>query len=63
MSDSDSLGLRYFVVTANIKALKKALTADQMAVYKEAIRELKDEFKKNHPELSADDLEFLDARL
>ena len=63
MNTSDELTMHFWAMKASIKALKQALTPEQLDIYHASIEESKRKFAELHPDISQEFQERIDALL
>ncbi len=63
MNSSDELAMRFWAIMASMKALKKALTPEQLVIYNASIEESKRKFVGLYPDIAQEFQERIDALL
>lgn len=63
MNKSDELKMHLWAIKASIKALKRALTQEQLDIYNASIEESKRKFAELHPDIDKELQQHFDALL
>ena len=63
MNNSNELTMYFWAIRASIKALKQALTPEQLNLYNASMEESKRKFIELHPDISQEFQERIDALL